>query len=108
MRHLPLLFVLLLLGPLTSVLGQVYQSTDEQGNVYFSDQKTPDSEEIVVPETNVGDSVEVPPPAPEPLPEIVVEEAPEGPQGEIFVKEKDSSRRHRRHPRPEPHDSRTR
>ena len=83
---------------------QVYQSTDEEGNVSFSDQATPDSKEIVVPEPNVGDSVEVPPPAPEPEPEIVVEEIPEAPQGELYVKEKDNNKRRR--PRPAPHRGR--
>ena len=104
MRNLRLLFVLLLLSPAIPALGQVYQSTDEQGNVSFSDTPTPDSKKIVVPETNVGDSVEVPPPAPEPEPEpeVVVEEIPQAPQGELYVKEKDSSSHRRRRPRPEP------
>ncbi|MCP4332754.1 MAG: DUF4124 domain-containing protein [Gammaproteobacteria bacterium] len=82
---------------------QVYQSTDEQGNVSFSDQPTPDSKEIVVPETNVGDSVDVPPPAPKPEPEIVADDIPEAPQGELYVKEKDNNGRNRWRPRPEPY-----
>lgn len=81
---------------------QVYQSTGEDGSVTFSDQPTPDSKEVIVPETNVGDSVEVPPPAPEPEPEIVVEEIPQAPQGELYIKEKDSSSHRRRRPRPTP------
>jgi len=82
---------------------QVYESTGEDGSVTFSDQPTPDSKEIVVPETNVGDSIEVPPPAPEPKPEVVVEETPQAPQGELYVKDNDDgSSRWRRRPRPEP------
>ena len=102
MRKFPILFFLLLLGSATSAPGQVYESTDEEGNVTFSDQPTPESKEVTIPATNVGDSVEVPPPAPEPepAPEIVAEE-PAPPEGQIFVKEKDDGGRWR--PRPSPH-----
>ena len=88
---------------------QVYESTGEDGSVTYSDQPTPDSQEIVVPETNVGDSVEVPPPAPEPEPEpeVVVEEIPEAPQGELYVKDNDdNNNRWRKRPKPKPHRDR--
>jgi hypothetical protein len=94
-----LVFSALLSFSLTSQ-AQVYQSTGEDGSVTFSDQSTPDSKEIVVPETNVGDSVDVPPPAPEPEPEVVVEEIPEAPQGELYIREKDGSNKRRRRPTP--------
>ena len=109
MRKLRLLFLLLILGPATPALGQVYQSTDEQGNVSFSDTPTPESKEIAVPEPNVGDSVDVPPPAstPAPEPEVVQQEIPQAPQGELYVKEKDNhNHRRRRRPSPEPHGGR--
>ena len=92
-----------LLGISLMAQAQVYQSTDEEGNVSFSDQPTPDSKEIVVPETNVGDSVDVPPPAPEPEPEIVEDDIPQAPQGELIVREKDNDGRRRWRPRPEPY-----
>ncbi|MCP4769690.1 MAG: DUF4124 domain-containing protein [Gammaproteobacteria bacterium] len=103
MRALGFLIFPALLGISLMAQGQVYQSTDEEGNVSFSDQPTPDSKEIVVPETNVGDSVDVPPPAPEPAPEIVADDIPATPQGDLYVKEKDNSSRRRRRPRPGHH-----
>ena len=92
-----------LLGISLMAQAQVYQSTDEEGNVSFSDQPTPDSKEIVVPETNVGDSVDVPPPAPEPEPEIVADDIPQAPQGELIVREKDNDGRLIWRPIPEPY-----
>jgi hypothetical protein len=92
---------LLSISLMAQAQAQVYQSTDEEGNVSFSDQPTPDSKEIVVPETNVGDSVDVPPPAPEPEPEIVADDIPQAPQGELIVEENDDNNRRRRRPRPE-------
>jgi len=97
-----------LLGISLMAQAQVYQSTDEEGNVSFSDQPTPDSKEIVVPETNVGDSVDVPPPAPEPEPEIVADDIPQAPQGELIVREKDNDGRRRWRPRPEPYSGNSR
>jgi len=80
-------FAVPLLGFSLAAHAQVYQSTDAEGNVTFSDQPMPESEEVIVPETNVGDSVEVPPPAPtpvvEPKPEIVIEELPPELEGEL-------------------------
>ena len=100
MRALSFLVFPALLGISLIAQAQVYQSTDEEGNVSFSDQPTPDSKQIAVPETNVGDSVDVPPPAPkpEPAPEIVADDVPAAPQGELYVKEKDNDGRRRRRP----------
>ena len=103
MRALGFLIFPVLLSISLMAQAQVYQSTDEEGNVSFSDQPTPDSKEIVVPETNVGDSVDVPPPAPEPEPEIVEDDIPQAPQGELIVREKDNDGRRRWRPRPEPY-----
>lgn len=100
MRALGFLIFPALLSISLMAHAQVYQSTDEEGNVSFSDQPTPDSKQIVVPETNVGDSVDVPPPAPKSEPKIVADDIPAAPQGEIYVKEKDNDGRRRRH-RPE-------
>ena len=70
---------------------QVYKSTDAEGNVTFSDQPTADSEKEVIPPTNVGDSVEVPPPAPVVEPKVVAEEPPAAPEGTMIGIEKDSN-----------------
>ena len=75
------LLPLLLLGFSFTAVAQVYQSTDSEGNVTFSDSPTAGSQEIEVPETNVGDAVKVPEFKPEPesepspTPKVVVEEA---------------------------------
>jgi hypothetical protein len=83
---------------------QVYQSTDADGNVLFSDQPTPESEEVKVPETNVGDSIDVPPPAPDPVvepkPEIAIEELPPELEGELRGFEKKSRKKRHRRKRP--------
>jgi len=86
---------------------QVYQSTDADGNVTFSDQPTSESEEVIVPQTNVGDSVDVPPPAPvvEPKPEVVIEEPRTEPEGELIGYEKKSNKRRHRRKRPQPHSN---
>ena len=97
-----------LLGFSLAAHAQVYQSTDADGNVTFSDQPTPEGKEVVVPETNVGDSVDVPPPAPalepvvEPKPEIKIEELPSELEGELSGTNIKS--RKRRRPRKEPRD----
>jgi hypothetical protein len=88
-----------LTGLILPAHAQVYQSTDADGNVLFSDQPTPASEAVKIPETNVGDSIDVPPPAPDPVvepkPEIANEELPAELEGELkgFVKK---SRKYRR------------
>ena len=98
-----------LLGFCLAAHAQVYKSTDADGNVTFSDQPTPEGKEVVVPETNVGDSVDVPPPAPvpvpvvEPKPEIRIEELPPELQGELQGIEKKSKKRTR--PRKQPKGS---
>ena len=83
---------------------QVYRSTDAEGNVTFSDQPTSESEAVNVPPTNVGDSVEVPPPAPEPAPalkpepEIAVEKLPPALEGDLVgYEKKDKKRRSHRY-----------
>ena len=69
---------------------QVYRSTDAEGNVTFSDQPTPESQEVDVPPTNVGDSVDVPPPAPVTEPKAVVEKPPAVPEGRLVGTEEDN------------------
>jgi len=82
MSKLRTLLILLTIGLSTNSLAQVYQSTDSEGNTSFSDTPSADSQEIEVPETNVGDSVKVPEPSfepepePVPKPEVVEQQAP--------------------------------
>ena len=90
-----------LLGFSLAAHAQVYESTDADGEVTFSDQPTPESKEVIVPETNVGDSIDVPPPAPvpvvEPKPEVAVEELPPELEGDLRgIEYKSNKRRHRR------------
>ena len=99
-----------LLGTVSMPLAaQVYQSTDSEGNVSYSDQPTEGSKPVDVPEPNVGDSVEVPPPAPEPVieekPQPVVEETPPELEGELIGEDKKKKKKRRR-PRPEPRGGR--
>ena len=107
MRKLRLLTLFLLFGLTPPIAAQVYQSTDEDGNVTFSDQPTDDSKKVTIQESNIADPVEVPPPAPEPEPEPEpdVEETrlPENLEGDLVgieTKERDRSR-----PRKEPRSS---
>ena len=79
---------------------QVYRSTDAEGNVTFSDQPTPESEKVDVPPTNVGDSVDVPPPAPVTEPKVVVKEPPAVPAGTLVGAEEDSDDGSNRRRRP--------
>ncbi len=96
-----------LLATSNTAFAQVYQSTDAEGNTVFSDTPTPDSQEIQIPEINVGDAVEVPKPEPKPESEpeviVIVEEEPDYLTGEISVKERDNNKRRRRRPKPSPH-----
>jgi hypothetical protein len=93
-----------LIGFSLAAHAQVYRSTDADGNVTFSDQPTPESEKVNVPAPNVGDSVDVPPPAPtpvvEPKPEIAIEELPPELEGELSGTNYKS--RKRRRPRKQP------
>jgi hypothetical protein len=77
LRALLLLLLTCLSG---NAFAQVYQSTDSEGNTSFSDTPSAGSQEIEVPETNVGDSVKVPEPSaepePAPKPEVVEQQAP--------------------------------
>ena len=96
----------ILLGLAFPLSAQVYQSTDEDGNVSFSDQPSSGSKAVDIPETNVGDSVDVPPPAPEPEappePEVVEQKAPEGELVGIEKHDDNYHHRHRHRPRPRP------
>jgi hypothetical protein len=97
-----------LLATSNTAFAQVYQSTDADGNTVFGDTPTPNSQEIQIPETNLGDAVEVPKsepkPEPQPEPEVIVEEVPDYLTGEISVKtsddDDDNKRRRRRKPSP--------
>ena len=46
-----------ILATSNTAFAQVYQSTDADGNAVFSDTPTPGSQEIQIPETNLGDAV---------------------------------------------------
>jgi hypothetical protein len=50
---------------LNATAQQVYESTDEQGNVTFSDTPTPGSREVTIEAPNLGDAVKVPPASPD-------------------------------------------
>ena len=93
-----------LLATSNTAFAQVYQSTDADGNTVFGDTPTPNSQEIQIPETNVGDAVEVPKPEPkpEPEPEVIVEEEPDYLTGEISGKKRDDNNKRRRRPKPSP------
>jgi hypothetical protein len=60
------LLVLLLSLSQPAIGQQVYESTDAEGNVSFSDQPSEGAETVDIPTTNVGDSVKVPPPSTDP------------------------------------------
>ena len=91
-----------------SAFAQVYQSTDDEGNVTFSDTPTEGSKAVEVEETNVADPVEVPAntsPAPAPEPRVIkTERAPEAPvvrdydddAGHNFIRPRKIRRHHRR------------
>ena len=80
MFKLHTLLILLTMGLSANAFAQVYQSTDSEGNPSFSDTPSAGSEEIELPETNVGNSVKVPEPSaepePVPKPEVVEQPAP--------------------------------
>ena len=92
------LLLSILLGLSFTTFAQVYKSTDAEGNTVFSDTPIPDGEEIDIPETNVGDSFDVPPPEPkpEPEPEIVADESPSDVDGELIGEKRKKKRRRRR------------
>jgi hypothetical protein len=83
MHKLRILLPAQLLGLCLPVMAQeVYRSTDAQGNIVFSDQKTPDAETVVIDAPNISDPVKVPPPsaapAPAPKPKPTAAPVPEG------------------------------
>ena len=103
-----------LLATSNTAFAQVYQSTDADGNPVFSDTPTPNGQEIQIPETNVGDAVEVPKPEPRPEPEpepeviVIVEEEPDYLAGEISGEKSDDNdksddNKRRRRPKISPH-----
>lgn len=102
----PILFIALT-ACFGTAAGQVYRSTDEQGNPVYGDTPTPGSEAIEVPEPNLGDAVEVPPPTPPPQPverpEIVPDREPSDVDGELIGEQRKKNKR-RGHvpPRPSP------
>ena len=101
---LPVFRILLfsaLLGLNLPALAQVYKSTDADGNIVYSDQPGADSEEVKVPDPNVGDAVKVPETAPEPQPEpeIVADEAPSNLDGELVGEEREKEKSRRRRPK---------
>ena len=91
-----------ILATSNTAYAQVYQSTDADGNIVFSDTPTPSSQEIQIPETNLSDAVKVPEPIlkpepePEPEPEVIAEEVPDYLTGEISGKKRDDNKRRRR------------
>jgi hypothetical protein len=96
-----LLLFTTMLGLTCSTMAQVYQSTDADGNVIYSDTPTADSEEVQVQKSNISDPVEVPAfvPEPEPAPEPVnpLRRQPgEELVGEVWVKDDDDGRKHLR------------
>jgi hypothetical protein len=99
MPKLRILLSALLLGLCLPVMGQqVYRSTDAQGNIVFSDQKTPGAETVVIDAPNISDPVKVPPPSatPAPAPKPKPTAAPL-PEGELVpVPEKRNKKRKRR------------
>jgi len=90
-----------ILATSNTAYAQVYQSTDADGNIVFSDTQTPSSQEIQIPETNLSDAVKVPEPIlkpepePEPEPEVIAEEVPDYLTGEISGKKRDDNKRRR-------------
>jgi hypothetical protein len=50
---------------LNATAQQVYESTDAQGNVSFSDSPTPGSRAVTIEAPNLSDAVKVPPPSPD-------------------------------------------
>ena len=102
------LISLLLSLCLTGHAQEVYQSTDSEGNVTFSDQPGDAGTAVQVPEPNVGDSVEVPPPSPEPVQQApegeLMEGIPENLEGRLEADRERSKKRSR--PRKEPRGGR--
>jgi hypothetical protein len=46
-----------------AVQAEIYESTDSQGNPVFTDTPTPGAEKVDLPQGNIADSVDMPPPA---------------------------------------------
>ena len=90
-----------------TAFAQVYKSTDDEGNVTFSDTPTEGSKAVEVEKANVADPVKVPEntsPPPEPKvvkterpPEVTVEKDYGDDDGYIGVRPRLRVKRHRRH-----------
>ena len=96
-EYRPLLFIAML-ALAGNAFAQVYKSTDEEGNVIYSDTPTQDSDEVEVPRTNVVDPGEVPEFVPEPAPKKqeanpLRRQPGEELVGEIWVRDKDDNRK---------------
>ena len=106
MTKLRALFFVLLMGINCTISAQVYKSTDADGNTVFSDTPTAGSQAIQIPQTNVGDPVKLPEPAPvtepESEPRVAVEEAPPEIEGDMDGIDYDDSRNLKRRLRPRP------
>ena len=78
MRKPPVLGSILMIATLLSAqaLGQIYRTTDANGNVVFTDTPPPgdSAEQVQLQHTNTAEPVEVPPPAAQ-QPEAVLEDA---------------------------------
>lgn len=86
MPKLPKLLLIVLASLSTlclNAVAQVYESTDAQGNVTFSDTPTPGSRAVTIEAPNLSDAVKVPPPsaepADEPQPEVASQQPPPPP-----------------------------
>jgi hypothetical protein len=83
MSKINALLLPLLIGLSFASHAQVYESTDADGNVVYSDKPADGGAEVQVPKANVADPVEAPAQVPpEPKPEVIVEETP---QPEVIV-----------------------
>ena len=105
MAKLQILLFPVILGLSCTASAQVYKSTDDDGNIIFSDTPAADSEEVQIQEPNIADPVEVPVTVPPPEPEPTADEAQkrqpgEELVGEVYVKEDGRKRLRRLRPRP--------
>ncbi|RLB61829.1 MAG: hypothetical protein DRH08_13360 [Deltaproteobacteria bacterium] len=99
MYQFRVLYFSFLLGLGSTAFGQVYESTDSEGITSFSDTPSAGSTAIHIPETNVGDSVEVPAYVPKPEPKVASEpEAVPRPEIKADNNDDDYNRLDRRRP----------
>jgi len=95
--------LLILAACIPAASAQVYESVDDQDNPVFSDQPSAGGQAVELPEPNLGDAVEVPPP-PKPTleaqPEIVPDRGPGEVDGEMIGEKRKKKKKSR--PRPTP------